>query len=66
MLSIDGLHTGGNTMLALLPNRKILELLLQGCGAAEIAAQLGVEENEVHERVARLLREIASRRRPIG
>ena len=54
-------------MLALLPNRKILELLLQGCGAAEIAAQLGVEENEVHERVARLLREIASRsRRPIG
>jgi len=51
-------------MLALLPNRKILELLLQGCGAAEIAAQLGIEENEARERVARLLHEIASRSRP--
>lgn len=48
-------------MLALLPNRRILELLLQGCSAAEIAAQLGIEENEVRDRVGRLLREIAAR-----
>ena len=54
-------RTRGKAMLALLPNRKILELLLQGCGAAEIAAQLGIEENEVREWVARLLHEIASR-----
>ena len=46
--------------MALGQNRKILDLLVQGYGAAEIAARLGLEEDEVHDRVVRLLREINS------
>lgn len=50
-------------MHAVLSERELIKLLVEGVGAKEMAARLGLSEEQAREIVVRLLRELGERSR---